>query len=97
MELSPCIFANHLDSDTWQAVASSLSGFVAKEGIVSTMGVLSGLGEVEEYAASMHDQFAAVLPNGNCSSVIPYVQPVRFTLSCSYLNNGKRDEIKINS
>ncbi|MDO4384168.1 MAG: ferrous iron transport protein B, partial [Eubacteriales bacterium] len=28
---------------TWQAVASSLSGFVAKEGIVSTMGVLSGL------------------------------------------------------
>ena len=37
---------------TWQAVASSLSGFVAKEGIVSTMGVLSGLGEVEEYAAS---------------------------------------------
>ena len=29
---------------TWQAVASSLSGFVAKEGIVSTMGVLAGLG-----------------------------------------------------
>ena len=26
---------------TWQAVASSLSGFVAKEGIVSTMGLLS--------------------------------------------------------
>jgi ferrous iron transport protein B len=47
---------------TWQAVASSLSGFVAKEGIVSTMGVLSGLGEVEEYAASMHDQFAQFFP-----------------------------------
>ena len=47
---------------TCQAVASSLSGFVAKEGIVSTMGVLSGLGEVEEYAASMHDQFAAFFP-----------------------------------
>ena len=47
---------------TWQAVASSLSGFVAKEGIVSTMGVLSGLGEVEEYAVSMHDQFAAFFP-----------------------------------
>ena len=27
-----------LGFDTWQAVASSLSGFVAKEGIVSTMG-----------------------------------------------------------
>ena len=49
---------------TWQAVASSLSGFVAKEGIVSTMGVLSGLGEVEEYAASMHDQFAQFFPTG---------------------------------
>ena len=49
---------------TWQAVASSLSGFVAKEGIVSTMGVLSGLGEVEEYAASMHDQFAQFVPTG---------------------------------
>ena len=49
---------------TWQAVASSLSGFVAKEGIVSTMGVLSGLGEIEEYAASMHDQFAQFFPTG---------------------------------
>ncbi len=49
---------------TWQAVASSLSGFVAKEGIVSTMGVLSGLGEIEEYAVSMHDKFAAFFPTG---------------------------------
>ena len=48
---------------TWQAVASSLSGFVAKEGIVSTMGVLAGLGEVEEYAVSMHDAFAAFFPS----------------------------------
>jgi ferrous iron transport protein B len=47
---------------TWQAVASSLSGFVAKEGIVSTMGVLAGLGEVEEYALNMHDAFAAFFP-----------------------------------
>ena len=51
-----------LGFNTWQAVASSLSGFVAKEGIVSTMGVLAGLGEVEEYAVSMHDQFAAFFP-----------------------------------
>ncbi len=47
---------------TWQAVASSLSGFVAKEGIVSTMGVLSGLGEIEEYTSDMHAQFAAFFP-----------------------------------
>ncbi len=31
---------------TWQAVASTLSGFVAKEGIVSTMAILVGLGEL---------------------------------------------------
>lgn len=47
---------------TWQAVASSLSGFVAKEGIVSTMGVLSGLGEIESYAGSMHAAFASFFP-----------------------------------
>lgn len=47
---------------TWQAVASSLSGFVAKEGIVSTMGVLSGLGEIEAYASNMRVQFAAFFP-----------------------------------
>ena len=50
---------------TWQAVASSLSGFVAKEGIVSTMGLLSSLAvEVEEYEVSMHDAFAAFFPSG---------------------------------
>ncbi len=31
---------------TWQAVAATLSGFVAKEGIVSTMAILVGLGEL---------------------------------------------------
>lgn len=33
---------------SWQAVASSLSGFVAKEGIVSTMGVLANMAEATE-------------------------------------------------
>jgi ferrous iron transport protein B len=33
---------------TWQAVASSLSGFVAKEGIVTTMAILVGLGSAGE-------------------------------------------------
>ena len=33
---------------SWQAVASSISGFVAKEGIVSTMGVLAGLADAGE-------------------------------------------------
>ena len=48
---------------TWQAVASSISGFVAKEGIVSTMGVLSGLGEIENYSASMKTAFDAFFPS----------------------------------
>lgn len=48
---------------TWQAVASTLSGFVAKEGIVSTMSLLSSLGEaVEVYDVSMHEAFAAFFP-----------------------------------
>lgn len=47
---------------TWQSVASSISGFVAKEGIISTMGVLSGLGEIDDYSASMHDAFASFFP-----------------------------------
>ncbi len=48
---------------TWQAVASSLSGFVAKEGIVSTMSLLSALGEeIEEYDVTMHDAFQAFFP-----------------------------------
>lgn len=49
---------------TWQAAASTLSGFVAKEGILSTMGVLSSLGtEVEEYVdATMHTAFSAFFP-----------------------------------
>ena len=49
---------------TWQAVASTLSGFVAKEGIVSTMGVLSGLADFETYDVSMHAQFSAFFPTG---------------------------------
>ena len=47
---------------TWQAVASSISGFVAKEGIVSTMGVLSGLGEIEEYDTTMKAAFDGFFP-----------------------------------
>ena len=38
---------------SWQAVASSLSGFVAKEGIVSTMGVLANMAEATETDAAL--------------------------------------------
>lgn len=38
---------------SWQAVASSLSGFAAKEGIVSTMGVLANMAEATESDAAL--------------------------------------------
>ena len=38
---------------SWQVVASSLSGFVAKEGIVSTMGVLANMAEATESDAAL--------------------------------------------
>lgn len=38
---------------SWQVVASSLSGFVAKEGIVSTMGVLANMAEATETDAAL--------------------------------------------
>ena len=38
---------------TWQAVSSSLSGFVAKEGIVSTMAVIAGISEDAENLGTM--------------------------------------------
>ena len=52
---------------TWQAVAASLSGFVAKEGIVSTMALLAGLQDVEEYSAEFHTQFAAFFPTATAA------------------------------
>lgn len=38
---------------SWQAVASSLSGFVAKEGIVSTMGVIANMADATETDAGL--------------------------------------------
>ena len=47
---------------TWQAVASSLSGFVAKESIVSTMSILAGLGEEAEDEAQLWSGVQAFFP-----------------------------------
>jgi ferrous iron transport protein B len=47
----------------WQAVASSISGFAAKESIVSTIGILSGLGEeMAETDASLWSSASVMLP-----------------------------------
>lgn len=47
---------------TWQAVASALSGFVAKEGIVSTMAVLVGLSAAGGGDASLWTAVMAMFP-----------------------------------
>lgn len=47
----------------WQPVASALSGFVAKEGIVSTMGVLSGIGDVGETDTGLWTAVMAWFPS----------------------------------
>lgn len=48
---------------SWQAVASSLSGFVAKEGIVSTMGVIVGMSDAVETDAGLWSSVMAMFPS----------------------------------
>ncbi len=47
-----------LGFDNWQAAASSLSALIAKENLVSTFGVLYGLGEVGEGSTVLWASFA---------------------------------------
>ncbi len=47
----------------WQAVASTLSGFVAKEGIVSTMAILVGLGNLGEGDAGLWTAVMGMFPS----------------------------------
>ncbi|MGE4549134.1 MAG: ferrous iron transport protein B [Intestinibacillus sp.] len=47
----------------WQAVAASLSGFVAKEGIVSTMAVIVGLADATEGDASLWTAVMTMFPS----------------------------------
>ena len=41
----------------WQSVAATFAGFTAKEAIVSTMGILAGLGPIDSYTDTMHNAF----------------------------------------
>lgn len=47
----------------WQAVAASLSGFVAKEGIVSTMGVIVGMADAAETDMGLWAAVMAMFPS----------------------------------
>lgn len=47
----------------WKAVASALSGFVAKEGIVSTMGVIAGMTDAAETDATLWQTVMTFFPS----------------------------------
>ncbi|MDR2655541.1 MAG: ferrous iron transport protein B [Oscillospiraceae bacterium] len=47
---------------TWQAVASTLSGFIAKESIVSTMAILTGMAGLAEGDVSLWSAVAGMFP-----------------------------------
>lgn len=47
-----------LGADTWQAAAASISALIAKENLVSTFGVIYGLGDVSEHSVGLWQGFA---------------------------------------
>lgn len=49
-----------LGFDSWQAAASSISALIAKENLVSTFGVLYGLGDATENSVTMWQGFAGM-------------------------------------
>ena len=65
---------------TWRAVAATLSGFVAKEGITSTMGVIAGFdGEAEAYSESMRNAFNSFLStNGQTAAGVLTLAAISF-------------------
>ena len=54
-----------LGFDKWQATASSISALIAKENLVSTFGVLYGLGDATEKSVSMWTGFANMFVDAN--------------------------------
>ena len=52
-----------LGFDSWQAVAAAFSGFVAKESIVSTMAILSGLADAAEDEPDLWTAVMAFFPS----------------------------------
>lgn len=53
-----------LGADMWQAAAASLNALIAKENLVSTFGVLYGLGDVTENSVTMWNGFAGMFTSG---------------------------------
>ena len=54
-----------LGADSWQAAAASISALIAKENLVSTFGVLYGLGDATENSVSMWNGFAGMFTDAS--------------------------------
>lgn len=65
---------------TWQAAACSLSALIAKENLVSTFGVLFGLGEVGEGSALLWATFAQMFTVGGTLSLGAMLAFVAFNM-----------------
>ena len=80
-----------LGFDSWQAVAAAFSGFVAKESIVSTMAILSGLADAAE---DEPDLWTAVMAffRVRLQRSPSWCQPAGFSLPGSYFHYEPGDE-----
>ena len=62
----------------WEAAVATVVGLVAKEAVVSTFGVLFGLGEVDEADPGLWNSFAIMLP-----AVYQQISFIAFNLLCA--------------
>lgn len=63
----------------WQSVATSITGLVAKENVVSTVGIITSLGDAGETDASMWQAFAAMF-SGSAPAIMAFCA---FNLLCA--------------
>ncbi len=67
----------------WQAVASTVSALIAKENLVSTFGVLYGLGDATENSVSMWQGFAGMFTVGGMLHMGAMCAFVAFNMLCA--------------
>lgn len=67
----------------WQATASTISALIAKENLVSTFGVLYGLGDATENSVSMWQGFANMFTVGSTLHVGAMCAFVAFNMLCA--------------
>ncbi len=58
-----------LGFDNWESTVTSITGLVAKENVVATVGIITQLGELNETDPSLWDGFAAMLGGGSAAIV----------------------------